>query len=189
MTLLEALKRVGGRSSDPDLESYKPEITGYFEQAFVTLLKQTSEGSLIPVYSDEILPCIEYADTAISPGVDDTDLRNDRVLLLYMFDIISSANFPTSFRYISMNELNTMANNPNKLPDSKVSYWTKVGTKVRTLIAQTQTTSTVSFAYVVKPAFSEWVDGTDLSDFGDGFLDDAIELAGQMMRRQIGLEN
>jgi len=188
MTLLEILQKVGGRSSDPDLETYKDEIQGYFEQAFVTLLKQTGENSLLPIYADEILPCLLYLDTQVPSGLKDTKV-SDRSNVLYMFDIIPSVDNPTTFRYISMNELNTISNNPNKLPDGKLSYWTKIGSKVRTLIQDTQTTSTVSFAYVVSPDIARWADNTDLSSFGESFIDDSIELAAKLMRRQIGLEN
>ena len=189
MLLSEILTKVGRRVADPNLDTYSGVVQDYFEQAFVTLIKKRSEGSLLPYYENEILPLIssDIEKITINNGygtLDVSTLSN----MLYIYDLSTTVDFVVNYRYISAQELNDKIYNPNLFPTSSEGYWSKLGKYIRVLTGITGASIAFHVGLVKNPETDKWTDTTSFGDYGLGFLYDAIELASSLLRRQIGME-
>ena len=192
MLLSDIKTNIGRRVADPLLDTYSDVVQGYFEQAFLALIRKRSENSLLPVYEDEITPLLDFHRATLTPynGLADFDISKiDN--LLYVFNILSPITSIVNYKYITIKELNDISLNLNLLPSTNEGYWSKIGKRIRVLISVGPLGSSslaMDIALVKNPDTSTWDNNTDFSDYGIGFIYDAIDLASSLLRQQIGIE-
>lgn len=188
MILSEIKTKIGRRVADPQLDTYSNEARDYFEQAFVTLLKKRDENSLLPIYEDEITPLLSFKNLSghTNDGLVDLEISGIKNLL-YVYNVVTPATSMVNYKYATMNEINDMAVNPNLQPSTKEGFWSKLGKRIRILDLINETVN-VQIALVNNPNVSEWNENTSFSNYGLGFIYDAIELASLMLKKQIGIE-
>ena len=192
MLLSDIKTNIGRRVADPLLDTYSGVVQGYFEQAFLALIRKRSENSLLPVYEDEITPLLDFHRAILTPynGLADFDI-SEIDNLLYVFNILSPITSIVNYKYITIKELNDISLNLNLLPSTNEGYWSKIGKRIRVLISVGTLGSTslaMDIALVKNPDTSTWDNNTDFSDYGIGFIYDAIDLASSLLRQQIGIE-
>ena len=174
-------------------DTFSNSIPYCFNAAFVETLRiPKSEDSLLPMYEDEITPLLDFHRAILTPynGLADFDI-SEIDNLLYVFNILSPITSIVNYKYITIKELNDISLNLNLLPSTNEGYWSKIGKRIRVLISVGTLGSTslaMDIALVKNPDTSTWDNNTDFSDYGIGFIYDAIDLASSLLRQQIGIE-
>ena len=169
MLLSDIKTNIGRRVADPLLDTYSGVVQGYFEQAFLALIRKRSENSLLPVYEDEITPLLDFHRAILTPynGLADFDI-SEIDNLLYVFAILSPITSIVNYKYITIKELNDISLNPNLLPSTKEGYWSKLGKRIRVLISGGSKSIAMDIALVKNPDISEWKD-YDFEENGYGY--------------------
>jgi len=171
-------------------DTFSNSIPYCFNAAFVETLRiPKSEDSLLPMYEDEITPLLDFHRATLYPasGIAEFDISTIDDML-YVFGILSPVTSIVNYKYASMQEINDIMINPNLIPSDKEGYWSKLGKKIRILRSEGGNVFSVDIALVKNPDTSTWDNNTDFSDYGIGFIYDAIDLASSLLRQQIGIE-
>ena len=191
MTLNEIKLKIGRRVGDPDLETYSLVVQDYFEQAFAQLLKQVG-SDYMPAYLNEIRPSLALTVSEPLQGndqhVSEIGIIHQNFPSLMRIYAVDSALSPyRTFRHVDSITFDAISRNTIVAPEAKEGYWCMDGQVIKVFLS-TSTPYKVRIKYIKNPEPTLWTG--DLIDigYGYGFIMDCIELAAQLLRRQIGVE-